>query len=1090
FRISSLSLTLSLSLICSAYSQSQSPSSRPGVALGSDESDLRALTEAFYQTWAAKDLNGWLRLWSSQAPEPEARQKVTAELYANTAMITLKSLAVRRVVVIGQKAPKAWLSVEIDMQVVDAQTGKEKAGYGKTLRALACVKEAGAWKVNHEIASFDALAEEVVATQDELERSAMLESLDDQTARATTLYQVGCLYRKRAKYELALSFLQRARDLSEASGARNQMRLVLQQMGDVRKLMGRYDEAFEAYRQSLTVAEEIKDRGSMADLRGKLATLYTLLGRDDSALAEIEQSLSIAKELGDTYLLALTLDRKGIIYNESGSYVQAIEMFQQALALGEKINATNIIDSCLTNLGITYRIRGNLRLALEYLRKSLKFAENEGDQAGIALTLNSMGIVYQIQGDLVVAMEYFNRSLALLGGAGGRTSMDVLQNIGDTLSLQENYEQAARFYGRALALAESSKDQPARARALIGMGEDYYQTRKYDEAAERFQQVLALNVRSINNEILTSMLDLGQVRYRQGDYAQALELANRANAINLEFETKEMTAAICELRGRVYVAMSDLRQARQAFDESIAALESLRADSVSDERGQSHFFERKLAAYHGAVALLIRQGRPAEALIYAERSKARVILDALRNGRVDIHSALTDEERSQENKFKETLFGLNRRIEEAGRSADGQPQKIKELREQLEKARLNYNVFLTDAYVAHPELKVQRGEAEVIQTKDLAALLPDARTALLEYVVMEDKTYLFVITRTAGAPAAGAQVYTLPVSRDELGKLIENLRRELAGRDLGFRAAARGLYQLLLKPAQDQLRDKTALVIAPDDKLWELPFQALLAGDGRYLIESAAVSYVPSLTVLREMKAERDRRQPAREAETAGYLLLALGNPVIGKGTIERAALTMRDENLAPLPEAEQEVKALGQLYGAARSRVYIGADAREDRLKAEAAQARVIHFATHGILDNASPMYSHLTLAQGDTNEDGLLEAWEIMQMDLKADLVVLSACETARGRFGAGEGMIGLSWALFIAGAPTIVVSQWKVESASTRDLMIEFHRDLTSPQAAKSKATKAEALRQAALKLMKNPETSHPFYWAGFALFGDAR
>jgi CHAT domain-containing protein len=135
--------------------------------------------------------------------------------------------------------------------------------------------------------------------------------------------------------------------------------------------------------------------------------------------------------------------------------------------------------------------------------------------------------------------------------------------------------------------------------------------------------------------------------------------------------------------------------------------------------------------------------------------------------------------------------------------------------------------------------------------------------------------------------------------------------------------------------------------------------------------------------------------------------------------------------------------------------------------------------------------MYSHLVLAQGDTNEDGLLEAWELMQLDLKADLAVLSACETARGRFGAGEGMIGLSWAMFIAGVPSIVVSQWKVESASARDLMINFHRQaLTSPVAAKSKATKAEALRQAALTLMKNPETRHPFYWAGFVLVGDGR
>jgi CHAT domain-containing protein len=235
------------------------------------------------------------------------------------------------------------------------------------------------------------------------------------------------------------------------------------------------------------------------------------------------------------------------------------------------------------------------------------------------------------------------------------------------------------------------------------------------------------------------------------------------------------------------------------------------------------------------------------------------------------------------------------------------------------------------------------------------------------------------------------------------------------------------------------------------------------------------------------MKAERNRRR----AEPAGYSLLALGNPAVGKETIERSALTLRDEKLGPLPEAAKEVTALGQLYGNARSKVYTGAEAREDRLKAEATQARVLHFATHGILNNASPMYSHLALAPGDKNEDGLLEAWELMQLDLKADLAVLSACETARGRFGAGEGVIGLTWALFIAGVPSTVVSQWKVESASTLDLMLAFHRRLrTASTPAKSNATKAEALRQAALNVMKNPETGHPFYWAGFVLVGDGR
>jgi CHAT domain-containing protein len=290
---------------------------------------------------------------------------------------------------------------------------------------------------------------------------------------------------------------------------------------------------------------------------------------------------------------------------------------------------------------------------------------------------------------------------------------------------------------------------------------------------------------------------------------------------------------------------------------------------------------------------------------------------------------------------------------------------------------------------------------------------------------------------------------------------------------------------LLLKPAQPQLRGKTNLIIAPDDSLWDLPFQALLTGANRFLIEQAAIAYAPSLTVLHEM-TKRRKNQPA---DAVASTLLALGNPLLGKKTINSAGLTLRDGKLDPLPEAEQEVRALSRLYGTSRSKVYVGDQAREDRVKREAAQASILHFAAHATLNNSSPLYSHLALAQGGEGEDGLLEAWELMQLDLKAHLAVLSACETARGHIGAGEGMIGLSWAMFIAGVPSIVVSQWKVESAGTRDLMVNFHRGLIwRPVAGKARLTKTQALRQAALKLMGNAQTRHPFYWAGFVLVGD--
>jgi CHAT domain-containing protein len=269
--------------------------------------------------------------------------------------------------------------------------------------------------------------------------------------------------------------------------------------------------------------------------------------------------------------------------------------------------------------------------------------------------------------------------------------------------------------------------------------------------------------------------------------------------------------------------------------------------------------------------------------------------------------------------------------------------------------------------------------------------------------------------------------------------------------------------------------------------LWELPFQALQSKENRYLIEDHAISYAPSLTVLREMR----KRRQGLMASPASSSLLAFGNPALRQETIKRTQAVYRDERLEPLPEAEREVKALAQLYGAQRSKIYTGSGAREKEMKANASNYRILHLATHGILDDASPMYSHLLLSQleGDADEDGLLEAWELMQLDLRAEMVVLSACETARGRIGAGEGMIGLSWALFVAGSPTIVVSQWKVESASTTELMLEFHRNLEAGgRDRKLRASKADALRQAALKLMATPQSRHPFYWAGFVVIGD--
>jgi len=482
--------------------------------------------------------------------------------------------------------------------------------------------------------------------------------------------------------------------------------------------------------------------------------------------------------------------------------------------------------------------------------------------------------------------------------------------------------------------------------------------------------------------------------------------------------------------------------------------------------------------YMAMVDLAFARNRPADALTYSELAKARTLLDVLRNGRIPINKAMSVEEQEKERTANAELTKLNVQIYDERQRGKPNLDRIAELEPRREKARLDYESFLTSLYVKYPELKMQRGEATPITAAEAAALIPDRSTAIVEFVVADDKSYLIVLTSDHTKTPLNISLYPIKITANQLTERVDQFRRMLAERDLNYQETARQLYDLLLKPAEEQLRGRKTLCIVPDRALWELPFQALQPKTGVHLIENYTLFYAPSLSVLREVT-----KQPS-QATRNNQTLLAFGNPQLsgGPGDKIRGA---EFEKFGPLPEAEQEVKTLARLYGATHSRVFIGSEAREGVAKTEAAKYEVLHFATHGLLDNRNPMFSFLTLAQkaGDPNEDGLLEAREIINMDLHAKLAVLSACQTARGWVGAGEGVIGMSWALFGAGVPTTVASQWNVDSASTTSLMIDFHRRLT-----RSKVTKAEALRQAELGLLRSERYRHPFYWAGFVMIGD--
>ena len=370
----------------------------------------------------------------------------------------------------------------------------------------------------------------------------------------------------------------------------------------------------------------------------------------------------------------------------------------------------------------------------------------------------------------------------------------------------------------------------------------------------------------------------------------------------------------------------------------------------------------------------------------------------------------------------------------------------------------------------------------ILEPQRIQELLDD-RTALLEYAMGSESSYLFVVTRDR------MEGYRLPAA-GELSEQVEVFREALekGGRRQFSRYAdsAHQLYRALLGPAEEILRDKPRLIVSPDGPLLLLSFEALLTrpvpslrtyADLPYLLAEKSVTYVPSASVFAELGggAVSGAVSDAVPAAAGTGLFLGFADPDYAQTGLP---------SLPSLPSSRTEVQEIARLFPSDHVRLYLGADASEANVKENPAlkTARWIHFAVHGFFNEERPELSGLVLSQGgDQKDPGLLQAYEIFNLDLAADLVVLSACDTALGKNVSGEGILGVSRTFLYAGASSVIVSLWQVSDASTSDLMIRFYRHLSQS------GDKAEALRLSKLELIRQGRFDQPYHWAPFILIG---
>ena len=482
--------------------------------------------------------------------------------------------------------------------------------------------------------------------------------------------------------------------------------------------------------------------------------------------------------------------------------------------------------------------------------------------------------------------------------------------------------------------------------------------------------------------------------------------------------------------GKISQAEGNASAAIVFYRQAVDVIENQRS-SINTEASKIGFVGDKQAVYGRLIAVLIEQGRAVEAFDYVERSKSRALVDMLA-AKKDF--AAPDPTQATRVLAALDAADLNARIQDEGARPEAKTTGARNLqvaREALQSAAPELSTLVTVSSVPSAELKALVGPDET----------------LIEYYYQGADLYAFLLDRE--------RLLAVRLDATELASQVQTLRKTLeAVESPAWQAPARALYGRLWQPLEKLVTSKNIIVVA-HGALHYLPFAALQDGNGQFLLDRYSLRFLPSASVLKFLR-------PVLQNKDAR--LLALGNPDL-------------DDPKLDLAFAEGEAKLVASLYPS--SRVLLRKDASESNFKKAGGVFSRIHFASHGKFQADEPLKSGLYLAK-DADNDGILTVGELYSMNLEADLVTLSACETGLGKIASGDDVVGLTRGFLYAGSRSIVASLWSVDDKATATLMQAFYANLAS-------MNKREALRQAQIKARET--FPHPFFWAAFQLTGRA-
>ena len=871
-------------------------------------------------------------------------------------------------------------------------------------------------------------------------------------ALAAGLLTLGVSYRKAGDYAKALSIFEEEKRLESQLGDAKGVADALMYISGLYDYEVDFANAKSCDEQAKAIYESLHNDVAVAEVWRCLSHLDYEQGQLTEALEYAFKGLKLAQQQNNLPELVRLYDCIGSTFEAQGDFRQASNFSTACERNAAILNDSVFENAAFGSLANLFLDQGDYDQAFEQMTQCEALAGRVSDPAEVAQNFRLMANILDKKGDYVQALQYIERAIKMdqsHGPSWEAAAIYVAQ--ANTFVHQGNRDKALDAYVKGFDIARKARAWPVAIRAEESIGVMYGHQHRFPEALLKYQETLKLIEPSDLVDLSNCYADIGYVCFRMSRYDEAA----------------------------------------QACRTAIRYIETMRSQVAGGAHEQQLFFQNQLSPYQTLTRILLAQHRNQEAFSCLEQSRARVVREAF--GRQPDRTAFTPDEQAQSHILTTSLVSLDRQILALRRRMLDAPALIP-LEASQSRVRLENELWQTILYNRHVQPEAPHNN-QPITCADAFQMLPNERTAFLEYAVLYEVTYLFVLTKQG--LHTDCQVYRIDHDASELTALVKQFRDGVAARDdrAELHLQARHLYETLLGgPVKDQLKGITTLCIVPDGPLWDLPFQALQPSDEHYVIDDQTLFFTPSLTVLREMRLNR----PSAHNHSAP-MMLAVGNPALTERTESAtglcqtaiAAAEVMNDLFRPLPQAESQVRNIAALYGKSKCKVLVGKDANADRIKSEMEKYRMLQFATHGVANTVNPMYSYLLLSQAHEGpgEDGMLFATDVMKMHLNAQLVVLAACDTARGQVSPGEGLVGMTWAFLHAGCPHVVASQWQIDAGPTTKLMVDFHKNLlTAVDADADGAAITKGLRDAALKLRRTKLYSHPYYWAPFVLTGN--